>query len=74
MGTTEFTSYLPKVRCSRELRNDLAKITKLSVARNMADHIRFAVEQYVERELLKVQADKEESAEAKFAVKEEETV
>ena len=51
MVTNEFSTYLPKVRCSIELRERLETLTRRSVARNMADHIRYAVEQYVDREL-----------------------
>ena len=51
MKSTGFTAYLPKVRCSDELKIRLLKVVQGGVARNLADHIRFAVTQYVDRVL-----------------------
>lgn len=51
--SAKYTSTLPRVRCSDELREKLMEVTQRSVSNDMADHIRFAVEQYVNRELAK---------------------
>lgn len=42
------TEYLPQVRCSPTLKARLERLAERSVTRNLADHIRFAVENYVE--------------------------
>lgn len=41
------STYLPQVRCEPSLKERLERITDRSVAPSLADHIRFAVEQYV---------------------------
>lgn len=56
MEPQEFTSYLPKVRCTPEMKEELRLIANHSVARKLTDHIRFAIEQYVERELPRVES------------------
>lgn len=48
--TELFTENLPPVRCTPLLKERLLLVVRKSITRNMADHIRFAVEQYVERE------------------------
>jgi hypothetical protein len=48
--------FLPMVRCGPELKLALEKIAAQSVSPRLSDHIRFAVEQYVERELPKMEA------------------
>ena len=45
-----YTEYLPQVRCQASLKARLERIAEGSVARNLADHIRFAVERYVAQE------------------------
>lgn len=55
MDNRELTSYLPKVRCSPSLKRQLLRVAHNSITSDLAAHIRFAVEQYVERELPKVQ-------------------
>lgn len=47
--------FLPMVRCGPELKLALEKIAAQSVSPRLSDHIRFAVEQYVERELPKLE-------------------
>lgn len=47
--------YLPTVRCSVELKQSLERIAAQSVSPRLSDHIRFALEQYVERELSKLE-------------------
>lgn len=42
------TEYLPQTRCTPEMKAALELIAKNSVARNISDHIRFAVERYVD--------------------------
>lgn len=44
------TEYLPQVRCTPALKRRLERVAYRSVARNLADHIRFAVEMYVAEE------------------------
>jgi predicted transcriptional regulator len=41
------TDYLPQVRCTPALKRRLEQVAARSVTRNLADHIRYAVEQYV---------------------------
>ncbi len=41
------TEYLPQVRCTPRLKRRLERVSAGSVTRNLADHIRYAVEQYV---------------------------
>lgn len=41
------STYLPQVRCEPSLKERLERITERSVAPSLADHIRFAIEQYV---------------------------
>jgi hypothetical protein len=41
------TDYLPKTRCSFEMKRKLEEIAANSPARELADHIRFAVELYI---------------------------
>lgn len=47
METTNMTDYLPQVRCTPEMKAGLVDIARNSVAPNIADHIRFAVGQYI---------------------------
>lgn len=42
------TEYLPQVRCTPTLKARLEKVAERSVTRNLADHIRYAVEIYVD--------------------------
>lgn len=42
--------YLPQVRCTAALKRRLERVAQRSVTRNLADHIRFAVEVYVAEE------------------------
>lgn len=49
--------YLPMVRCGPELKAALERIAALSVSPRLSDHIRFAVEEYVKRELPKVEQE-----------------
>lgn len=42
------TEYLPQVRCTPTLKSRLERLAERSVTRNLADHIRFAVENYVD--------------------------
>ena len=44
------TDYLPQVRCTPALKRRLERVAQRSVTRNLADHIRFAVEMYVAEE------------------------
>lgn len=39
-----------RARCSPDLATRLEQVAQASVARNLADHIRFAVERYVAQE------------------------
>lgn len=41
------TDYLPQVRCAASLKQRLEQVAANSVTPNLADHIRYAVEQYV---------------------------
>lgn len=53
MSTNEperMTEMLPMVRCTPSLKTRLERIAEASVARNLTDHIRYAVERYVETE------------------------
>jgi predicted DNA-binding protein len=45
--TDLLTDYLPKVRCAPEMKRRLEAIADHSVTRELADHIRFAVERYI---------------------------
>lgn len=54
--------FLPMVRCESELKKALERIAAGSVSTRLSDHIRLAVEQYVERELPKVTNREEEPA------------
>ena len=58
--TELFTETLPPVRCTPVLKQRLVAIVRESITKNMADHIRFAVEQYVERESPAAEEEKEE--------------
>ena len=42
------TEYLPQTRCTPELKQALREIAARSVSKSLSDHIRFAVELYVE--------------------------
>jgi hypothetical protein len=55
------TEYLT-VRCSRALKNALGRVAKRSVAKNISDHIRFALEHYIaeQGESLTVSDEEEE--------------
>jgi predicted transcriptional regulator len=44
------TEVLPMVRCTPSLKDRLERIAAKSVTRNLTDHIRYAVELYVEGE------------------------
>jgi hypothetical protein len=41
------TEALPTVRCSRAMKRALLRIAKRSVAKNVTDHIRYAIERYI---------------------------
>ena len=41
------TEYLPQVRCTANLKRRLELVAAGSITNNLADHIRFAVDQYV---------------------------
>lgn len=41
-------------RCSPEMWQELEKIANQSVAKNVSDHIRFALEQYIQIEKVKL--------------------
>ena len=56
--------FLPMVRCEPELKQALEKIAAQSVSPRLSDHIRMAVEQYVQRELSSVEERARESANA----------
>lgn len=45
-----YTEYLPQVRCTATLKARLERIAVRSISRNLADHIRFAVERYIDAE------------------------
>ncbi len=47
MDTQNMTDYLPQVRCTPEMKASLKDIARRSVAPNIADHVRYAVEQYI---------------------------
>lgn len=40
-------TYLPQVRCDKELKARLERVVKRSVSPRLSDHVRVAVEQYV---------------------------
>lgn len=42
------TERLPQIRCTPEMKQALMSIARQSVSRNLADHMRFAVERYIE--------------------------
>lgn len=44
------TAFLPTVRCTPQLKRRLEQVAAGSVTRSLADHIRYAVEQYVLQE------------------------
>jgi hypothetical protein len=44
------TEFLPKTRCSASLRERLEAIAKKNAAKELSDHIRLAVERYVEQD------------------------
>ena len=44
------SDYLPQVRCTATLKQRLQRIAGESVARELADHIRYAIEAYVAEE------------------------
>lgn len=46
--------FLPMVRCSSELKQSLERVAAQSVSPRLSDHIRLAIEQYIERELPKL--------------------
>jgi len=41
------TDYMPQVRCTSTLKQRLQRIAGESVSRELADHIRYAIEAYV---------------------------
>lgn len=47
MENQNMTDYLPQVRCTPEMKAELKAIARRSVAPNIADHVRYAVEQYI---------------------------
>lgn len=51
MDNQNMTKYLPQVRCTPEMKEGLEVIARRGVARNISDHIRYAVEEYITREL-----------------------
>lgn len=44
------TEYLPQVRCTATLKQRLQRVVADSVSRELADHLRYATERYVESE------------------------
>lgn len=42
------TEYLPNVRCAPSLKAELRVIAEKSVSKDMADHIRFAIQSYID--------------------------
>lgn len=56
------TEYLPQVRCTSEMKTALETIAANSVARNISDHIRFAVERYIASHEAEIQAEQFEVA------------
>lgn len=42
------TEFLPTIRCTPEMKEMLYRIARQSVSRSLADHIRFAIERYIE--------------------------
>ena len=44
------TEYLPQVRCTKSMKMRLEAIAETSVAPALADHIRFALDQYIAAE------------------------
>lgn len=47
MNSDLMTEYLPQVRCTPAMKAALVRIAGNSVAPNIADHIRFALAQYI---------------------------
>lgn len=47
MNSDLMTEYLPNVRCTPAMKAALLRIAGNSVAPNIADHIRFALAQYI---------------------------
>lgn len=48
MSTDTYTQRLPPIRCTPEMRRALINIARQSVSRSLADHMRLAVERYIE--------------------------
>jgi len=44
---SNLTESLPALRCTPRMKADLQKIARNSVARNMSDHVRYALELYI---------------------------
>ena len=53
MVNEPMTEYLPQVRCTATLKDRLVRVASRGAARELADHIRYAVELYVAAEELK---------------------
>ncbi len=60
MNTDNFTERLPMLRCTPEMKNALQKIAQRSVARNIADHMRYALERYIEDNAELVESEEKE--------------
>ena len=57
--------YLPQVRSTAAMKRKLELIAEQSVSKNLSDHIRFAIEQYIESnwtEELQAKLDGEQDA------------
>lgn len=50
VNSEQLGEYLPKVRCTPTMKRKLEEIAAQSVTRNISDHIRFALEQYIEEQ------------------------
>lgn len=44
----QLSEYIPKARCTPSLKAALRTVTAQSVSKDMADHIRFAVQSYID--------------------------
>lgn len=48
---SNLTELLPSLRCTPEMRAALQQIARKSVARNISDHMRLAVQRYISEEM-----------------------
>ncbi|RIK40332.1 MAG: hypothetical protein DCC55_15500 [Chloroflexi bacterium] len=55
--TIALTEYLPQVRCTVEMKRKLEEITAHSVTPRVTDHIRAAIEDYIEKHWREEYAD-----------------